>query len=311
MAALTVIRPGMLTTIQDLGRWGLQASGVPVAGPMDRYSHLLANLLVGNEPPAASLEVTLMGPELEADADVECVVTGASFAMTAGERVVSMHTPFVLRAGERLRFGTRNRGARATLAIRGGVAVEPLFGSRATSLISRMGPFGGRALQRGDVLNIGNELRTARPTSVSALAPLNLPEGGAALRVTAGPQEHMFTRSAYDTLFGERFTITPASNRMGYRLSGATLQHAGSADILSDATPIGTLQVPASGQPILLMADRQTTGGYPKIATVISADLPVAGQLAPGDWIEFRRCTRTEAIAAARARFAAVEPGGR
>jgi antagonist of KipI len=126
-----------------------------------------------------------------------------------------------------------------------------------------------------------------------------------------GPQDHMFTRSAYDTLVGERFVVTPDSNRMGYRLSGPPLQHAGPADILSDATPIGTLQVPASGQPILLMADRQTTGGYPKIATVISADLPLAGQLAPGDWVQFRRVTRDDAVAAARTRFAALQAAAR
>jgi antagonist of KipI len=308
VAALTVIRPGMLTSVQDLGRWGLQASGVPVAGPMDLYSHLLANRLVGNESSAAALEVTLIGPELEADADVECAVAGARFVLTAADAPVAMHEPFVLRAGERVRFGARDAGARATLAVRGGFDVEPLFGSRATSLISRMGPFGGRALARGDVLAVGRAARSARARSDerAPLRPLSLPVGGAQLRVVPGPQEHMFTRSAYDTLFGAQFTITPASNRMGYRLSGPALAHSGGADILSDATPLGSIQVPASGQPILLMADRQTTGGYPKIATVISADLPIAGQLAPGDWIQFRRCSREEAIDAARARFGAL-----
>jgi antagonist of KipI len=302
----------MLTTVQDLGRWGLQASGVPVAGPMDRYSHVLANVMAGNRESAAALEVTLIGPELETDGDVECAVAGASFALTAGERLVSMRERFVLRAGERLTFGARTGGARATLAVRGGFDVEPLFGSRATSLIGRMGPFGGRPLQRGDVLRVGADMATARSsTAASRPVPLVLPHGGATLRVMPGPHEHMFTRSAYETLFGGRFTVTPDSNRMGYRLSGRPLQHAGSADILSDATPIGTLQVPASGQPILLMADRQTTGGYPKIATVITADLPIAGQLAPGDWVEFRRVTRREAIEAARTRFGALEGAAR
>ena len=313
MAALTVLRPGMLTTVQDLGRWGLQARGVPVAGPMDLYSHRLANVIAGNEPGAAALEVTLIGPELAADADVECVVAGAAFALTAGGRPVSMHERFLVRAGERLRFGARSAGARATLAVRGGVGVEPVFGSRATSVISRMGPFNGRALQRGDVLPMTGDIAPGRSSSAgpSFPAPLGLPRGGATLRVMPGPQAVMFTSAAYDTLFGGRFTVTPDSNRMGYRLSGPPLQHAGSADILSDATPIGTLQVPASGQPILLMADRQTTGGYPKIATVITADLPLAGQLAPGDWIEFRRVTREEAIDAARRRFAGLEAAAR
>jgi antagonist of KipI len=306
---LTVIRPGMLTTIQDLGRWGHQGHGVPVAGPMDAYSHHLANHFVGNDPAAAALEITLIGPELTSNVDVICAVAGADFRLTVDDGVVPTHHAFTLREGARLRFGSRSAGARATLAVRGGIAVEPQFGSRATSLISHMGPFGGRALRAGDVLPIGAsdppgiELLSMDSASV---APLPLPAGGAQLRVIAGPHEHLFTRRAYDTLFGSRFVVTPNSNRMGYRLEGPALAHAGSADILSDATPLGSLQVPASGQPILLMADRQTTGGYPKIATLISADVPLAGQLAPGDWIEFVPCSRDVAIDAQRARFKTV-----
>ncbi len=136
-----------------------------------------------------------------------------------------------------------------------------------------------------------------------------MPAGGARLRVLLGPHDAMFTPEAVGTLLGSRFTITPQSNRMGYRLEGPAVRHLGPADILSDATPVGSLQVPASGQPILLMADRQTTGGYPKIATVISADLPLAGQLAPGDWIQFTACTRAAAVAALTAQEAALSGG--
>jgi antagonist of KipI len=301
--AITVIRPGMLTTVQDLGRWGFQANGVPVAGPMDEYSHMLANRIVGNLPSAAALEVTLMGPELRAEVEVICAVAGATFALTVGAVTVPMHTAFTLRPGDRLKFGARSAGARATLAVRGGLDVPAVFESRATSLISRMGPFGGRALQAGDVLPVA-PVRTliTHATEEQAVIPLPLPTGGARLRVVAGPQEQFFTREAYDTLFGSRYVITPASNRMGYRLEGPPLAHAGRADMLSDATPLGSLQVPASGQPILLMADRQTTGGYPKIGVVISADLPLAGQLAPGDWIEFAPCAREAAVDALRLR---------
>ncbi len=306
MKTLTILRPGMLTTIQDLGRWGHQSHGVPVAGPMDAYSHQLANYLVGNDATAAALEITLIGPELSSNTDVICAVTGADFLVTVDDGVVPIHRAFTLREGGRLRFGARFAGARATLAVRGGIAVEPQFGSRATSVVSRMGPLGGRALRAGDELPIG----VSSPPGIELLsidqasvAPLPLPAGGAQLRVMPGPHEHLFTRQAYDTLFGSRFVVTPNSNRMGYRLEGRVLSHAGSADILSDATPLGSIQVPASGQPILLMADRQTTGGYPKIATLISADVPLAGQLAPGDWIEFVPCSRTAAIDAQKARF--------
>src|SRR5262245_49507305 len=145
----------MLTTIQDLGRWGRQSSGVPVAGPMDEYSHMLANRLVGNDRSAAALEITLIGPELQSDADTTCAVAGATFGLKAGTDSFPMDTPFVLRAGVPLRLGERTAGARASLAVRGGIAVEPVFGSRATSLVSRMGPFEGRALRAGDVLTVG------------------------------------------------------------------------------------------------------------------------------------------------------------
>jgi antagonist of KipI len=294
----------MLTTVQDLGRWGFQASGVPVAGPMDEYSHRLANRLVGNDPSAAALEITLIGPELEVSADVICAVAGADFRITANGRAVPLHEAFTLGAAVRLKFGERRAGARATLAFGGGIDVEPVFGSRATSLISHMGGYHGRALQAGDVLAIG-DAGSASPAR--SPIPLTMPSGGATLRVMGGTHEHMFARSAYDTLFGSRFLVTTHSNRMGYRLEGPALSLAGPADMLSDATPWGSIQVPASGQPILLMADRQTTGGYPRIGTVISADGPVAGQLAPGDWIEFRSCTREEAIAAQRARARQLE----
>ena len=175
-----------------------------------------------------------------------------------------------------------------------------VFGSRATNLISRMGPFGGRALKTGDELPIAAMPATDRGRLHGV--PLPLPVGGAQLRVMAGPQEERFTPDAYRTLFGSRYVITPASNRMGYRLEGPRLAHRRGADILSDATPLGAIQVPASGQPILLMADRQTTGGYPKIAVVITADMPIAGQLAPGDWIEFLPCSRDAAIDALKQR---------
>lgn len=298
MAHFSVIRPGMLTTIQDLGRWGRQDSGVPVAGPMDIYSHRLANRLVGNGDGRPALEVTFMGPELQAHGDIVCAVAGADFALNIGANAVPMHTAFTIPSGSRLRFGSRSAGARATLAVRGGFELAPVFGSCATSVLSRMGPFGGRAIVPGDILPVGMPA-SGRPAVVPG-SPLALPAGGTRVRVMAGPHHEMFASPALETLLSARYIVTPQSNRMGYRLHGPALRQAGAADMLSDATPIGSLQVPPSGQPILLMADRQTTGGYPKIATVISADVPLAGQLALGDWIEFAVCTREEAIAALR-----------
>jgi antagonist of KipI len=293
VASLKVIRAGMLTTVQDLGRWGHQADGVPVAGPMDIYSHRLANQIVGNEDEAAALEITLVGPVLEANGEVVCAVTGAQFELSAAGVPVASGQPIRLNHGARLQFGHRLAGARASLAVRGGVDVPAVLGSRSTSIISRMGPFGGRALTAGDVLPIGHLGSRAITAGAN---PLPLPQGGARVRAMVGPHDRLFTADALDQFFTARFTITPSSNRMGYRLEGPALARADDSDILSDATPVGSVQVPKSGQPILLMADRQTTGGYPKIATVITADLPAAGQLAPGDWIRFAPCTGREAL---------------
>jgi antagonist of KipI len=306
MGTMTVVRPGMLTTVQDLGRWGRQHLGVPVAGPMDWYSHRLANARLRNEPTDATLEITLLGPELLSDAETVCVVAGAEFEITVGERRVRTGAPFVVHPGERVRFGNRVEGSRATLAVSGGFAVPTVLGSRSTSLTSRLGPFGGRALRVGDVLPIGAPREpVAAEARTSGRSPA-MPRGGARLRVMMGPHDEMFSAVACSSFAKSRYIITPESNRMGYRLDGLRLDYRQPIDMLSDATPIGSLQIPPSGLPILLMADRQTTGGYPKIATVITADLPVAGQLAPGDWVEFEPCSRSVALEALRRREAAL-----
>jgi antagonist of KipI len=307
MAALLVIRPGLLTTVQDLGRRGFQGLGVPVAGPMDWYSHRLANQKLGNDPMAASLEVTLMGPELEADGDVVMAIAGADFDVTVGGTAVSVEHPFSVPSGARVRFGERRAGTRATLAVRGGFDLPVTLGSRATHLVSRMGPFDGRALRAGDRLPVSNVHEgIAAPSG----RPLPLPDGGGRVRIVPAAHRDRFTDEAWTTLTGTRFLVTPQSNRMGYRLEGPPLTHSRGADMLSEAMPIGALQVPASGQPILLMADRQTTGGYPTIANVITADLPIAGQLAPGDWIEFQPCSFDEALEALREREQALAVAG-
>jgi antagonist of KipI len=296
--SVCVIKPGMLTTIQDTGRWGFQARGVPVAGPMDPLSHRLANALVGNARDAALLEVTLLGPELEFEDERLVAVTGADFDLSLDGRATALNAPFTVAAGSHLRFGARRLGARAYLAVSGGIAVAPTLGSRSTHLVSAMGGLGGRALQAGDRLPLGDpSLRQG-----AALAPQEavaaLPDGRATIRVLPGPQADRFTADALEMLQSAPYTVARDSDRMGFRLEGPPLTYARGAEIISDATPLGVLQVPASGQPILLMADRQTTGGYPKIATVIAADIAIAGQLAPSDTIMFRVCTAQDAMKA-------------
>jgi antagonist of KipI len=292
-----VSRPGLLTTVQDLGRWGYQSRGVPVAGPMDIFSHRLANAILGNDTNAATFEVTLTGPQLEFDDDRLVVVTGAEFAGVAAG------VPFAVSAAQPLKLGDRIRGARAYIAISGGIDVPTVLGSRATHLPSGMGGFRGRALKAGDEVPLGPSQGPPKGGHYVRVGP---PEGGrydgrrATLRVLPGPQLDRFRGSALDVMQSAPYRIDANSNRVGYRLAGPRLQHADGADIISDATPIGSVQVPASGAPILLMADRQTTGGYAKIATVITADLPLAGQLAPGDEIAFVVCSPAEAMEALR-----------
>ena len=288
----------MLTTVQDSGRWGLQARGVPVGGPMDGVSHRLANALVRNPPTAAGLEITLLGPELEFDDERVVAVAGAQFDLLLDGRTMPSNAPFIVSAGARLRFGARRIGSRAYIAISGGIAVPPTLGSRATHLISAMGGVGGRALAAGDVLPLGEPTDVYGSVSMPQAAVVPLPDRHARVRVLPGPQTEYFSTDALDVLQSAVYVIAPNSDRMGFRLEGPPLAHSRGADIISDATPLGVLQVPASGQPILLMADRQTAGGYPKIATVISADIPVAGQLGPGDTIAFVVCTMRDAIAA-------------
>jgi len=201
------------------------------------------------------------------------------------------------RPGSVLRFGERRWGARAYVAFDGGVNVPVTFGSRATHVGAALGGIDGRALVGGDRLPLGPPRDEAVKASIVSPATVR---GGVRLRVLAGPQDDFFSEPAFEVLERTRFVVTPQSNRMGYRLSGGNIPRATDREMISDATFVGAIQVPASGEPILLMSDRQTTGGYPQMATVITADLPLAGQLAPGDWVEFARCTRAEAIAALR-----------
>ena len=277
---MTVLRPGLFTTIQTGGRWGRQGLGYPVSGPMDPFSHASANLAVGNDRGSSALEVTVAGPELRVDQDTVVAVAGADLSPTLDGDRVPLQRPLRCPAGSVLRFGERVTGARAYVAFDGGIVPGDSWP------VSPLVP--------GQVLALGEAAAHAqRPIRMIA----NVPIGGARLRVLAGPEDDILP-TALDALISTRFIVSPAANRMGYRLKGAVPVPPGAGSMISAATFLGALQIPPSGEPILLMADRQTTGGYPQVATVISADLPMAGQLAPGDWIEFEICSQAEAQAA-------------
>jgi antagonist of KipI len=293
--AVSVLRAGLLTTVQDSGRWGHQGLGVPVAGPMDGTAHRMANAIVGNPPAAATLEATIVGPELRMEQETRVAVTGGDLRATLSGADVPLAAVVRCPKNSVLRFGDRRAGARAYVAFDGGIATEPVLGSRATDVTSGLGGIAGRAIQAGDRVPLGPATNRA---AIGPAKQRDLSAGGARLRVLPGPQANFFEPSALESLERTRFTISPRSNRMGYRLSGGRVAAPVRGDMISDITVTGGLQVPPSGDPILLMADRQTTGGYPQLAVVITADLPVAGQLGPGDWIEFEVCRRSDAIAA-------------
>ena len=293
-----VNRPGLSTTVQDGGRWGYQHRGVSVAGAMDPVSYRLANRLVGNEEGSAVLEVTLAGPVLTFDTPTAFAVTGADFELRLDDAPVPGHARRLAPAGGRLTFGRRRAGARAYLAVRGGFDVAPVLGSRSTHLASGIGGLEGRALVAGDRLETG--VARGPGTSVAAdTAPLvDLPDGGARVRVVAGPHHDLLEDAARRALRHARFTVSAQADRMGYRLEGERLAVRDAGSLVSSAVVAGAIQVPPDGQPIVLMADRQTVGGYPHVATIITADLPVVGQLSSADWIAFDVCGQETAFRA-------------
>lgn len=273
-----VLRPGLFTSIQDSGVWGEQGFGVPVSGAMDTFSHAMANLAVGNPREAAALEATIAGPELRFEAQTTIALAGADMAATLDGIALPMQTPIDCGVGSKLRFGARRSGARTYVAMAGGVVLERRFAVR--------------PIAEGETIAVGT--RAAKtPGRYKGKRPA-MPSGGARLRVLPGPQRDELPNGCLEAVCANRFTVSPQSNRVGYRLAGP-LVPSRVGDMISDATFPGAIQVPPSGEPILLMADRQTTGGYPQVAVVITADLPIAGQLAPGDWIEFEVCSRDEA----------------
>jgi len=281
-----VVKPGLLTTIQDGGRPGYMRLGIPPSGAMDRFSLQAANSLVGNEPGEACLEITLLGPTLEFSSCSLIAIAGADFGPTLNGRPMETWSSFEVQPGDRLSLPAAQQGCRAYVAFRGGIRVAAALGSRSTYLRGRLGGNQGRALQARDAIPIGQtgESFAGRrlPSRFRPRYPLTL-----TARVVLGPQSDHFPPESVILLQGAEYRVLSESDRMGYRLSGARLFHSRGSNIISDGVVAGAIQVPGDGNPIVMLADRQTTGGYPKIATVIAPDLDRIGQLKPGDRIRF------------------------
>ncbi|HSB77460.1 MAG TPA: biotin-dependent carboxyltransferase family protein [Candidatus Methylomirabilis sp.] len=297
-----VLRPGLLTTVQDRGRTGYQRFGVPVSGAVDQAALRVGNILVGNPQDTAALEIAPQGPQLRLLADVALALTGAEFAATLDAEPVPHYESFVAHRGQVLDIQTAVSGLRAYLSVAGGFDVPRVLRSRSTCLVARFGGLHGRPLRQGDVLPIG---RPAQP--LERLIGWAAPEAWhqrhdspAALRVVWGPQDDAFTEEGRRTFLESTYRVTPYTDRMGCRLEGPTIAHRSSADILSDWIPPGGIQVPGDGQPIILLVDRQTTGGYAKIATVIGPDIGRVAQCRPGDLVRFQAISLAEAQGRAR-----------
>ena len=307
IAALRVLAPGLMTTLQDLGRPGYQRLGVPVSGALDHVSLRTANLLVGNGAGIGALEIAYQGPTLQVEADsVRVAVAGGRARIdilptdgdgTGGRRLAAFESARLLR-GEVLRIGALTGSAVAYLAVEGGFDIAPVLGSQSTLTRAAIGGLEGRALRAGDVLPLRQGAAAEREDVM--LPPLDLGLRGR-VRVLLGPQDDHFTPAALRALLESVYTVSQASDRMGMRLEGPLLEHSSKGyNIVSDGIAHGSIQVPGNGLPIVLLADRQTTGGYPKVATVISADIPALGRLTPGAKITFEAVDIETAEAAAR-----------
>ena len=294
---IEVIKPGFFTAVQDMGRWGYQCYGVGIAGAMDTFSLAAANLLVGNPAGAAGLEMTLLGPALRFHRETIFALAGADLGPRLDGKPISNWACHPAPSGSILNFEGRKSGVRGYLGISGGINVPPVMGSRSTYLIGRFGGFEGRALKSRDHLPIPPPAANFRDLSGNFFPENLLPpyQENPTLRVVLGPFADFFSGEGIKVFLSTEYLVTPQSDRMGYRLQGEPIQRQKPAELISCGLANGTIQVPPNGQPIILLADRQTIGGYPIIGTLIHADLPLIAQCAPGDRLRFSAVSLDEA----------------
>jgi antagonist of KipI len=309
---ITITKPGLLSSIQDLGRYGYQKYGVITSGVMDPIAHRLANLLVGNTEHKPTIEITLLGPIIQFRQDSLIAICGGDLSPTINDIPVRTWRTILVKKGTELAFGKAQAGCRAYIAVAGGFSIPSIMQSTSTYLRAGIGGFHGRSLQAGDQLvydslsglslkmmqqlnaRISNQPFVEMEWSISSdLTPAFKHEPP--IRVMKGRQYHLFAKESQEKFFTEPFKVTAQADRMGYRLQGPILHLEKAQEMVSEAVTFGTIQVPAEGHPIVLLADRQTTGGYPKIGEIASVDLSLIAQAKPGDDIYFTRITHKEA----------------
>ncbi|PAE26279.1 biotin-dependent carboxyltransferase family protein [Bacillus sp. 7894-2] len=309
---IKVLKPGLLSSIQDLGRTGYQKFGVIASGAMDPFSHRMANLLSGNEENDPALEITMMGPTLTFEEATLISICGGDLSPLINGQPIRTWRSIFVKKGSELKFGGCQKGCRAYLAVSGGFSVPEVMNSRSTYLRAGIGGFKGRALKAGDVLETGKpSLQSLKMEDYLSkqlhdktfvendwgIASKLIPEtiGNPEIRITRGRQFDLFTHESRIQLFNHAFEVTAQSDRMGYRLKGTSLALSEHAEQISEAVNFGSIQVPPDGNPIVLLADRQTTGGYPKIGQVAAVDLPLLAQAKPGDALRFKEISNGQA----------------
>jgi biotin-dependent carboxylase-like uncharacterized protein len=290
MSTIQVQTPGLQTTVQDLGRNGFGPVGVSPSGAADPVSLRLGNRLVANDGSAAGLEMMLLGGTFTFPEGAILALTGSDFGATLDGVRLEVAASVEARPGQTLRLGPTNSGARCYLCVQGGIVVKPFLGSASTHILSGLGGFKGRGLRKGEVLRIGSareplRKRTIAPQALEHLSRRNV------LRVTAGPQADWFSEPSLRSFYASTYRVGEQSNRMGLRLEGAEITQRGARQMITEGVSLGAIQVPAGGSPIILFVEQQTTGGYPKLANVIAADIHRVGQLRPRDEIRFEEVT--------------------
>lgn len=297
METFEVIRPGMLTTVQDSGRHGYQKFGLTVSGASDPYAYRIANLLVGNVQSAAALEVTLMGLELKVLRPTIIAVTGADLDARVNGKPIPMWATVKAESGDTIKFSGCRSGCRSYLAVTGGIDVPVVLGSRSTDTVGLIGGMDGRPLKKGDRLRTGDATVQEDELLRRRVHPGLIPEYPDQLdvRVILGPQEDAFTEQGLETFFTSTYKVSKDSDRMGCRLEGPKIEHVDDAGIISEGLFTGAVQVPQNGMPIVFLTGRPSVGGYTKIGGVISVDIPRLAQVKPGNTIRFHPCSLEEA----------------
>lgn len=290
MASIRVINPGMYTTIQDLGRRDYQQHGMPVSGSMDEFAHGIANLLVGNKQSEAVLEMTILGGTYVFEEDTFIAITGADMnPIINGKHSVGMWRAVHVNKGDQIMFNAVKSGCRTYLSVAGGFDVPEVLGSKSTYVRGKLGGFKGRQLKKEDMIPLNKSYNMSENLAGRFIDVGFIPQYKEMieLRVVLGPQDDAFTRQGIADFFSATYKVSNEFDRMGYRLEGKKIEHISSADIISDGIVKGAVQIPGHGNPIIMLADCQTTGGYTKIAHVISSDLPKIAQAKAGDQIRF------------------------